>query len=141
MKIIFTSAATKNSSFIHFSGKSDTSWIFKKKYVYLPSVVFILMYVVLCAFVSIKMYSLRPLSHNLNVVYISGILGGAFYLGMGVFKGCLSWMQKQKIIWKEGQTLYTGYIFTCIHITEAWIDIFFKNSTETCGYISVEMWI
>lgn len=134
MKIIFTSAATKNSSFIHFSGKSDTSWIFKKKYVYLPSVVFILMYVVLCAFVSIKMYSLRPLSHNLNVVYISGILGGAFYLGMGVFKGCLSWMQKQKIIWKEGQTLYTGYIFTCIHITEL---IFFSKTILKLVDISV----
>lgn len=40
-------------------------------------------------------------------------------------------MQKQKIIWKEGQTLYID-----LHITDAWIDIFFKNSTE-----SVEMWI
>lgn len=116
MKIIFTSAATKNSSFIHFSGKSDTSWIFLKKYVYLPSVVFILMYVVLCAFVSIKMYSLRPLSHNLNVVYISGILGGAFYLGMGVFKGCLSWMQKQKKLYGKKDKLYIPGIYLHVYI-------------------------
>lgn len=62
-------------------------------------------------------------------VYIAGILGGGLFFIWegGVFKGCLSWMQKQKITWEKDTYIY---IHVCMYITEAWIDIFFKKNTE-----------